>query len=107
MSLAKGTGFLAEIDGLKLKAEVLADGWKYQIIDIESADVRNNWTIPLHASVSAFREPENTKFQAVEAALLELRRTDDPYSVFRAAIAQDPGLHQRHRIRVLDRRRSL
>jgi hypothetical protein len=84
MSLAKGTGFSTEIDGLKLKAEVLAEGWKYQITRIESGEVRKDWTMPLHSSVSAFAEPENTKFQAIESALLELRRTDDPYSVFRA-----------------------
>jgi hypothetical protein len=77
-------GYQADLGGLHLKVEVRDDGWQYTVIRVKGNMVLKDWTISPHASTTEYSEPENTKFQAVSWALMELGRTqENPHEMFR------------------------
>ena len=83
MILERGLGYHTDIDGLHVEVEVRDEGWQYRILRVKANVVLKDWTIPQHASTTEYGEPENTKFQAVSHALIELGRTgEDPHEIF-------------------------
>ena len=84
MMLTKGLGYHTNLGGLHVEVEVRDDGWQYRILRIKKNQVLKDWALAQHPSTTEYSEPENTKFQAVSHALLELGQTgEDPHEVFR------------------------
>lgn len=84
MTLQRGTGFHADLEGLHLHVEVLDEGWSYKIFRGNSNETVKDWTLPPHASTTQYGEPENSKFAAVAEGLSFLgRRDSDAHQVLR------------------------
>jgi hypothetical protein len=86
MGLTPRYGYRLVIDDVLLRVQVRPGGWSYHISRLQTGKrIIKNWTVCSPPAVSGYTEPENCKFEAIQAALAELARGDDPHVILAKA----------------------